>query len=89
MFPFGDYHFRVTQIERLINQEIINQLYYTQREFSGKDLQLGLVFYLLVYTIDSLRCPITNLGHDRKRKTVDTKEVFFFPQWLFSFNLTP
>ena len=80
MFPFGNSHFRVTQIEELINQEIMNQLYYKQREFSGKDLQLGLVFYLLVYTIDNLRCPITNLGHDRKRKTVGTKEVFFLPQ---------
>ena len=80
MFPFGDSHFQVTQIERLVNQEIMNQLYYKNREFSGKSLQLGLVFCLLVYIINSLRCPITNLGHDRKRKTVGTKEVFFFPQ---------
>ena len=83
MFPFGDSHFQVTQIERLVNQEIMNQLYYKNREFSGKSLQLGLVFCLLVYIINSLRCPITNLGHDRKRKTVTTEEDVALPQWFF------
>ena len=61
----------------------ISDLFFWEFLFSGRDLQLGLVFCLLVYTIDSIRCPITNLGHNRKRETVNTKEVFPLPFCVF------
>ena len=58
--------------------------YIDRESFLAKICNLGWFFYLLVYTIDSLRYPITNLGHDRKRKTVTTEEEQHLPRWFFS-----